>query len=137
MMRFSLLLSALSVAAAASANRHAVAPVDMINAASFMKDVLASQRHSQQRRRADDINGDLCDSMGGTMIDDTECQLCPGGNEDAGCCAIDLESFNFSCDVCEVIDGTQECGKFAHNSFRRSTCTYLCHNCTSHLSFDV
>ena len=50
------------------------------------------------------------------MIDDTECQLCPGGNEDAGCCSIDLGSFDFSCDVCETIGGTQECGKFAHNS---------------------
>ena len=110
MMRISLLLAALSVAASASANSHAAAPVDMINAASFMKDVLASQQHSQQHRRADD-NNSLCDGMGGTMIDDTECQLCPGGDEDAGCCAIDLESFDFSCDVCETIDGTQECAR--------------------------
>ena len=111
MMRLSLLLAALSVAAAASANSHAVAPVDMINAASFMKDVLASQQHSQQHRRADDSNAAICNGMGGTMIDDAECQLCPGGDEDAGCCAIDLESFDFSCDVCETIDGTQECAR--------------------------
>ena len=107
MVRFSLFLAALPVASA-------VAPVEMTNAVSFMKDVLASQ-HLQQRRRAqeDDMmgNGGICDSMGGTMIDDTECQLCPSGNEDAGCCAIDLESFDFSCDVCETIGGTQECGK--------------------------
>ena len=112
-MRFSLFLAALSVTASATANNIAVAPVDIINAASFMKDVLASQ-HSQQRRRADDMgnNGGICDSIGGTMIDGTECQLCPGGDEDAGCCSIDLESFDFSCDVCETIGGTQECGTF-------------------------
>ena len=104
-------LAALSVAAVASAN---VAPVDMINAVSFMKDVLASQ-HLQQRRRTqeDDTVTSICSSMEGTMVSDQECQLCPGDNVEAGCCAIDLETFDFSCDVCENIGGTQECGKFA------------------------
>jgi len=65
MMRLSF-LAALSAAAAVSAN-NAAAPVDMINAASFMKTVLASPHFEQHRRRAeeDDMMGntDICDSM--------------------------------------------------------------------------
>jgi hypothetical protein len=43
-------LAALSAAAAVSAN-NAAAPVDMVNAVSFMKIVLASPHFEQHRRR--------------------------------------------------------------------------------------
>ena len=71
MMRLSF-LAALSAAAAVSANS-AAAPVDMINAASFMKTVLASPHFEQHRRtEEDDMMGTtgICDSMCKCLFDD-------------------------------------------------------------------
>ena len=45
------------------------------------------------------------------MLSETECQMCPGGDEEGGCCTINLESFDFSCDVCENIGGDLECAR--------------------------
>jgi len=46
------------------------------------------------------------------MIDTTQCQMCPG-DEDEGCCIINLDTYDFACDVCESIDGQRECARVA------------------------
>ena len=46
------------------------------------------------------------------MIDTTQCQMCPGIEEE-GCCIINLDTYDFSCDVCETIDGQRECARVA------------------------
>ena len=51
------------------------------------------------------------DAIAGKMISETECQMCPGGDEEGGCCTIDMESFDFGCDVCENIGGELECAR--------------------------
>ena len=47
---------------------------------------------------------------GGSFLDDNRCEICPG-DEDDGCCYIDLATFAFSCNICETIDGVEECAE--------------------------
>jgi hypothetical protein len=50
----------------------------------------------------------MCGAVGGSLLDDNRCEICPGEEED-GCCFIDLDTFLFSCNICETINGVSEC----------------------------
>jgi len=100
-----LLIAATSSISTAAADVLEAAAAAAAVASRFSGNVPANERRMQT---AEDLAAICADTLGGSMLDDAQCSLCPS-TEAEGCCKIHLLTFDFSCDQCNTINGETEC----------------------------
>ena len=104
---------ALLMLAAASAEAMR-APANIARNVGFFADVARPVLTHQKERRAQTADlcsnnqEECCNQLGGEF-QNGGCRICPSGDADEGCCVIDLDSFAFTCEICETLDEVEEC----------------------------